>query len=83
MHQVFSELKLINLNSKEIKIFSSGSISDKDEMQIDEEQTDEIQQDEMQINENVIIKLNWNYFFNKSDNDVFNLKIILIIIIIK
>jgi hypothetical protein len=49
MHQVFSELKLINLNTEEMKTFSSSSISNKDGMQIDEEQTDKIPPDEVPI----------------------------------
>src|SRR5436189_211164 len=45
MQQVFSELKLINLNKNEIKTFSSSIVSNKDEMQMDDEQTEEMQLD--------------------------------------
>src|SRR5947209_4310308 len=48
MQQVFSELKSINLNAEQMKIFPTNIT---DGMQIDDVQTDEMQTDEEQMDE--------------------------------
>ena len=50
MQQVFSELKLINLNTEETNILP---VSIAEEMQLDEMQIDEVQIDVMQADENL------------------------------